>query len=286
MPKNKKPTVVIAYDFDGTLAPGNMQEHSFISNVGMSIEAFWAEVKKYAQKHDMDEILSYMLLMIRKANQADHPITKKAFQEHAKTIQFFPGVEEWFDRIDDFGKQQGLNIEHYIISSGLREMVKATKIGNKFKYIFASGFMYNASGVAEWPSLAVNYTNKTQYLFRINKGILNSFDNTTINKVMIEDQRPVPFSNMIYLGDGETDIPTMKMLKYQGGYTLAVYDPNKKKQKGRPSGKEIAEKLITDNRADYALPADYSDGSKIDQLIKTIIQKIAQEYRIKGLSKL
>lgn len=284
MSKNRKPTVVIAYDFDGTLAPGNMQEHSFISNVGMKKEDFWAEVKKYAQKHDMDEILSYMYLMIKKANEANHPITKKAFQDHAKTIQFFPGVYDWFDRINQFGKEHGLNIEHYIISSGLREMVKATKIGSKFKYIFASGFMYDANNVAVWPALAVNYTTKTQYLFRVNKAIQNSYDNSLINKYVPETDRPIPFDRMIYLGDGETDIPCMKMLKYQGGYPIAVYNPDSKTKKGKQS-KKLAEDLLQQHRADYALPADYSEGKKLDILIKSILEKIALECKMKGLEK-
>lgn len=178
----KRTRVAIAYDFDGTLAKGNMQEHSFIPGLGLTPDRFWPEVKELAHKHDMDEILTYMELMIRTATEKGLPIRKQEFQKHGRAVSLFPGVEHWFDRINSYGKEKGLIVEHYIISSGLREMISATSIGKKFRYIFASGYMYDANEVAKWPALAVNSTTKTQYLFRINKGILNSYDNGSINR--------------------------------------------------------------------------------------------------------
>jgi phosphoserine phosphatase len=272
--------VAIAYDFDGTLAPGNMQEHSFLPEIGQTPSEFWTETKALAKKNDMDEILAYMYLMLKHANSRDVAITRENFVKHGNTISFFEGVEGWFGRINEHGKALGLNVEHYIISSGLRELVDGTTIRKNFKYVFASGFMYDANGVAIWPALAINYTNKTQHLFRINKGIENAFDNAKINKFMLPEARPVPFSNMIYIGDGETDIPAMKMVKYQGGYSVAVYDRSKRKAKGRESAKDMVHQLLAQERADFAVPADYRDEQPLDRIVKAALEKIAVENRL------
>ena len=273
-------TVAIAYDFDGTLAPGNMQEHSFLPQIGKTPVDFWQETKDLAQNNDMDEILAYMFLMLKHARAQNVSITRDSFERHGNTIVFFDGVEGWFDRINAYGKQLGLKVEHYIISSGLRELVDGTKIRKHFKYVFASGFMYDADNVAKWPALAINYTNKTQHLFRINKGIENAFDNTKINKFTAPENRPVPFKNMIYIGDGETDIPAMKMVKYQGGYSVAVYDRAKRKTKIRKSSKDSVHELLEQDRADFAVPADYTNGQPLDKIVKAALEKIAVENRL------
>ncbi|MBU2554202.1 MAG: haloacid dehalogenase-like hydrolase [Bacteroidetes bacterium] len=277
----KQQRIAIAYDFDGTLAPGNMQEHNFLPALGIKPKAFWANAKKKAKEHDMDEILAYMQITIDEANNKNLPIRKTDFINYGKSISFFDGVETFFERINTYAKKNGIIIEHHIISSGLREFVKGTKISKYFKNIFASGFEYNASGVAVWPALAVNYTNKTQYLFRINKGINNSFDNQEINKFMPDKDRYIPFEQMIYIGDGETDVPAMKMIKYQGGKAIAVYNPKIRAKKSRKSPKQICEELIVQNRADYIAPANYSDGSELDKVIKLIIDKIHAEIELK-----
>ncbi len=274
-------TVAIAYDFDGTLAPGNMQEHTFIPSLGLDERTFWTKVKKKAEKHDMDEILAYMRLSLQEAEKNEVRITKKDFEAHGKGIPLFDGVENYFKRINSYGKKRGLKVEHYIISSGLREFISGTKIANQFKRIYASGYKYNVNGVAIWPALAINYTNKTQYLFRINKGINNAFDNTRINQYMPEDERPVPFRQMIYIGDGETDVPTMKMIKYQGGTAIAVYNPKIKAKKSKPSPKQVCEALIQQNRADYIAPADYVKGGRLDKIIKLVINRIHSEIELK-----
>lgn len=277
--------MAIAYDFDGTLAPGNMQERSFLPEIGVGALKFWSEVRKCAAENDMDEILAYMHLMLKHAQAKDVSIQREAFVQHGGEIEFFPGVKEWFGRINAHAKKQGIRLQHYIISSGLRELVEGTPIKKEFAYIFASGFMYDQDKIARWPALAVNYTNKTQYLFRINKGILNSYDNSKINKFIVEEDRPVPFSNMIYIGDGETDIPSMKMVKYQGGHAIAVFDPKKRKTKERLAPKETARKLIDEQRADYAVAADYSDSKSLDKIVKAIIDKVALNHRLKMLRK-
>ena len=273
--------IAIAYDFDGTLAPGNMQEHSFIPKLGIDKSAFWEEANKLARDNDADEILTYMQLMLKKAGEKNIPVTHKAFMDHGREIQFFEGVDTFFDRINVFAKSIGIVVDHHIISSGVRDIIKGTTIAKFFKNVFASGYIFDVNGVAVWPALAINYTTKTQYLFRINKGINNSYDNTAINKFVEYEKRPVPFSNMIYLGDGETDVPAMKMIKYQGGTAIAVYNSSKRKKKDKPSPRQICEKLIEDNRADFIAPADYTSGSKLDALLKNLMRKIIEEENLK-----
>lgn len=280
-----KTKIAIAYDFDGTLAPGNMQEHSFIPSLKINKKDFWGDVKKMAKDNDMDEILAYMQLMLHKAKEREIPIRRADFIKYGKGITLFNGVEDYFKRINEYAAYRSLVIEHYIISSGLREFIKGTKISKHFTNIFASGFKYDVNGVAEWPALAINYTNKTQYLFRISKGVHNSYDNSTINKSIPENSRPVLFTNMIYIGDGETDVPAMKMTKYKGGAAIAVYNPKVKKTKSKKSPKQICEDLIQQNRADYIAPADYSDGSELDKIIKLLIDKIYTETELKKHSK-
>ncbi len=277
--------MAIAYDFDGTLAPGNMQEHNFLPALGIKPKTFWANAKRKAKTHDMDEILAYMQLTIEEAQAKNLPIRESDFLNYGKNIILFNGVESFFDKINIYARQRGIIIEHYIISSGLREFIKGTKIAKHFKYIFASGFEYDANGVAVWPALAVNYTNKTQYLFRINKGINNSYDNQQINKYTPENERRIPFRRMIYLGDGETDVPAMKMIKYQGGKAIAVYNPKKRARKDKKSPKQICEELIKQNRADFIAPADYTEDSKLDKILKLIIDKISAETGLEKFTK-
>jgi phosphoserine phosphatase len=264
----------IAYDFDGTLAPGNMQEHSFIPNLGIEKGDFWAEANRIARENDMDEILSYMQLMLEKCREKGISIHRDDITHYGKDIRFFPGVEDYFERINQYALEQGIDLEHHIISSGLREFVAGTSIAHHFKNIFASGFKYDSKGIAEWAALAINYTNKTQYLFRINKGIHNSYDNSLINKYVPEAQRPVPFQRIIYIGDGETDVPAMKMVKYQGGATIAVYNPDAAPVAGKPAPKQLCQELIAQDRVDYIAPANYTPGSRLDQTIRLLIDRI------------
>ena len=276
--------VAIAYDFDGTLAPGNMQEYSLLPKIGIKPDKFWAKVKRFAKKHDMDEVLAYMRLILEYSRKKEKPIRRSNFVDYGKKVKFFPGVSNWFDRINKFGKDNSIEVHHYIISSGMKELIEGTKIAKRgnFKQIFASSFMYDVNDVACWPALAINYTTKVQYLFRIHKGIDNAFDNSKINQKTPDKDRLVPFSNIIYLGDAETDIPSMKMTRYQGGHAIMVYDPNSRKigKKTLASRKRKANKLVKDDRADYALPADYRKGSDLEQVVMNIMKKVAIERQL------
>ena len=269
------PIAALIYDFDGTLAPGNMQEYSFINAIGEEKEEFWEGTRIMAEEQDSDNILVYMLSMLQKARQKKLPITKESLRKWGESITFFNGVESWFKRIAEFGREQGVIVEHYINSSGLKEIIEGTPIANEFKALFACSYYYDKAGNAMWPASAVNYTNKTQFLFKINKGIFSISDSVKINESIPEEEKRVPFNNMIYFGDGETDVPCMKLVRQMGGSSIAVYEPgNQKKEK-------IAERLFNQNRVDYFSPADYSSGAELDQLVKAIICKIKADDRLR-----
>lgn len=278
--KKKKIKIAICYDFDGTLSPGNMQEHSLLSALNQKPKIFWRGVKNFAKDKKMNEILAYMYLTLEKARQANHQIKRKSFKQHGNQIRLFEGVEKYFDLINKYAETKNVVIEHYIISSGLKEIIEGTSIKKNFKFIFASEFYYNVNGIAEWPAVAIDYTNKTQYLFRINKGIMNVWNNDKINKYVPEEERYIPFSRIIYIGDGETDIPSMKMVNHQGGYSIAVYDPNKRHSKNKKSPKEICLELIEHKRAKYIAPANYKKGSALYKIIQLIIDKINTEVNL------
>jgi phosphoserine phosphatase len=261
--------MAIAYDFDGTLAPGNIQENGFIPAIGLTKKAFWQRNKQRAEKHKADEILSYMTFMLERAVAEDVPVRHKDFAKHGQTVALFPGVEDWFDRMNTYAHQRGVRLQHFIISSGIKEMIEASSIGRKFERIFASSFAYDANDVAKWPALAINYTTKTQYLFRINKGSLAVHEHGLINEYVPDEKRPVPFTNIVFVGDGETDIPCMGLVRDQNGHSIAVYRPGSTKQKTR------AKKLIKDKRADFIAPADYSKGKRLDVIVRAIIDKIS-----------
>lgn len=266
--------MAISYDFDGTLAPGNMQEYDFIPALNMRSKEFWSSVNALAGQHEMDQILAYMHMMLEEARKARVAVRKADFKNFGANIKLFPGVRDWFQRINAYARNKGVRLEHFIISSGIREMVEGTSIYKEFKKVYASGFMFDHNGVACWPALAVNYTTKTQYLFRINKGSLDVHDNSVINKFVPKEQRPVPFENMIFLGDGETDIPCMRLVKDQGGHSIAVYNTSKR------GSKLHATQLIKDGRATLAAAADYQAGGMIDKAVKAVIDKIEAAARI------
>ena len=266
--------VAIVYDFDGTLARGNLHEQGFIPEIGMTREDFWGEVKRRTKAEDADEILVYMHLMLEKAKNAGVKVTQDQLSRHGRKAALFDGLADrsWFKRLNSHARERGLELQHYIISSGVHEMIQGCQIIDEFKWVFASRFIY-ADGSAAWPGVAINYTTKTQFLFRINKGILNTWNNDDLNAFTPEDEREVPFDRMIFIGDGDTDIPTMKMLTYQGGSSIAVYDP-----KRRDGDLKKIHRLISDGRVDFVAPADYTENAQLDIVVKGILGRIARNY--------
>lgn len=271
------PTALI-YDFDGTLAPGNIQEHSLLRDyLQADVDEFWREVGKLARKRNGDRILVYMQQLLTWAKQKQLPITEEVLREHGRDVPFFEGVESWFARINKHAAEHGLALEHYVISSGNEEMMAATRIAREFKHIFGCRYAYDESGQAVWPAVAINYTTKTQFLFRINKGVLNSHDDEAVNRWSPMASRPMPFERMIYLGDGDTDIPSMKMVRHQGGHSIAVFDPKKWQEEG--TQKKVY-KLIAEDRAHFVVPADYRAGSQLDISVRGILGRIATAHGV------
>lgn len=264
------------YDFDKTLCTKDMQEYSFIPRVKMEADEFWQEATDLAATRKMDRVLAYMYLMLDKAKAAKQRIWRNDFVELGKDLEFFEGVEEWFSRIKELGDEMNITIEHYIISSGLKEIIEGSSIFKNFREVFACEFLYDENGVACWPKNVINYTTKTQFLFRINKGVLDISNDFDLNKYAPESERPVPFRNMIYIGDGMTDIPCMKLVKVNGGYSIAVYPKGERKK---------VEDLIKDDRVDFIAPADYTENSELDKIMRDMISKIAMDDSLKRKSK-
>lgn len=264
--KEDKPVIAICYDFDKTLTPDDMQAQGYIQSVGYEVASFWRETNEFAQSNEMDSNLSYMYKMVKEA-EGNLVLTKQALADYGSKVALFPGVDTWFERIRKYGEEHGVIIEHYIISSGLREMIEGTKIAKDgaFEKVYASSFYYNDRGVAKWPAQVINYTNKTQFLFRISKGVLDINDPGVNDYFRPEDIR-IPFRNMVYIGDSDTDIPCMKLINTSGGHSIGVYDPT-------TGNKDKVFKMMADNRIRYFAPADYTEGSSLEALLHSIIDK-------------
>jgi 2-hydroxy-3-keto-5-methylthiopentenyl-1-phosphate phosphatase len=261
---NKKPIVAIMYDFDKTLSPKDMQEYGFISELGMKSEDFWEKSRLNMVNHNMDQILAYMLTMLQEA-EGRMLLTRNIFNEMGRNVKLFEGLETWFDRINLYGEKLGLEIEHYIISSGLKEIIQGTEIAHNFKEIYAAEYCYNENNIPIWPAMAVNYTSKTQFLFRINKGVLDVTEHKGLNESTPDNKKRIPFCNMIYIGDGLTDVPCMKLVKINGGHSIAVYHDDRC----------IADSLISQGRVDFVVSADYSENSEMENTVQTILNQIA-----------
>lgn len=270
MTKDDSINVALVYDFDGTLAPGNMQEFGFVQAIGKDPNEFWNRTYEMAVSNDASTILCYMYLMLQEAKANGISLKRDNFRKFGSMIKLYQGVEEWFSLINQYGKSIGLNIQHYINSSGLKEMVEGTSIAKEFENIYACSFLYDTEGNAYWPAVAVDYTTKTQFLFKINKGIKEVSDNKKINEYVAKEDRPIPFERMIYFGDGETDVPSMSVVKSQGGHAIAVY--------GDPKKKATATKLINANRVDFMCMADYSEGREVYDTVCRILNKIRADY--------
>jgi len=266
--ESSMPVLAMCYDFDKTLTPDDMQAQGFIQSLNVDVNEFWQESNTLAKEHDMDNNLAYMYMMATKSYGKQF-LTKEVLADYGSKVALYNGVSTWFERIRQYGLKQGVQIEHYIISSGLKEMIEGTEMAKNgaFKKIYASAFMFDDKGVAVWPAQAINYTNKTQFLFRIQKGVLDINDPGVNDYIRPEEQR-VPFRNMIYIGDSDTDIPCMSLVNVNGGHSIGVYDPDSK-------NKDKVYKMMQHHRIRYYAPADYTDGSDLDTVVKQIIQKTA-----------
>lgn len=275
-PKEDRPVLAICYDFDKTLSPDDMQAQGYIQSVNYHVDRFWAESNQMARDNGMDSNLAYMYKMVKEA-KGHFDLSRKALEEYGSRVKLFPGVKEWFERVRQYGKENGVIVEHYIISSGLKEMIEGTEIAKRgsFEEIYASAFYYDENGVAIWPAQAINYTSKTQFLFRIEKGTLDVNDQA-VNDFFPSEQMRVPFRNIVYIGDSDTDIPSMKLVNTYGGHAIGVYDPD-------TGNKEKVYRMMRDNRIRYFAPADYREGQELDRLLLAIIEKTAAYEKLEAI---
>lgn len=271
-----RPKVALIYDFDKTLSPRNMQTFGFIDQLGVTEEDFWKMCGDFCKKNNVEQILGCMFTMINEYKKKGIEITKQTFNDFGKNIELFDGVETWFSRINEFADKNGVTVEHYIVSSGIKEMIEGTKIAKYFKEIYADYFVYDDEGHPIWPAFAVNFTNKTQYIYRINKGILDATDNS-INDYMDHDVRPIPMTNMIYIGDSETDIPCMRLIKKAGGFSIGVFNDD-------DNGQKYLKGLLCNNRINFIAKADYEEGSDIDKIVKEIIMTVKHKDNLRLLN--
>lgn len=268
---SKKPICAILYDFDSTLAKTDMQAFGFIPALGMTPKEFWGLTGKFSEETGCEKILSYLYVMNAAAKEKGIKMTKEFLTECGKNIEFFPGVTTWFNRINEFGREQGVKVEHYIISSGNKEILEGCSIAKEFRKIYGCEYIFDKNtGEVIWPKFAINYTQKTQYFFRIAKGVYDESDDSGVNEKT--PGKRIPYSNIVYIGDGMTDVPSMIIVKNNGGKSIAVY----------PKGKEptIASSLYDDGRVNYSTVADYSKGQDLEKILQLIIQGIAINHKL------
>lgn len=272
MTKGTRPIMAICYDFDKTLSPDNMQAQGYLQAIDYeNQDEFWKEAKEFADANEMDITLSWMYLMLRGA-RGKELFKREMLESYGSKVRLYPGVSDWFLRMRDYADERGIELEHYIISSGLREMIDGTGIAGEFRKIYASSFCYDDDGLALWPALVVNFTNKTQFLFRISKGVLGINDDK-VNDYFKGNEYRIPFRNMVYIGDSETDIPCMKLVNTNGGHSIGVYDPETEK-------KDRVHRMILEDRIRYYAAADYSEGSELDLLMKQIIDRTSANEKL------
>ena len=262
---SERPIIALLYDFDKTLCTTDMEDYSFIPSLGYTPAQLWQKANSFGWENQMDGLLAYMYTMIEECREQGITLNREYLVKCGEAIELFPGVREWFDRINAFGDSLGVTVEHYVLSSGLKEIIEGSGIAHQFKKIYACEFYYR-DGVACWPKLDVNFTNKTQFVYRINKGVLDVSEDKKLNDSMPDDSKRVPFTNMIYVGDGLSDVPCMKMMRSYGGQAIAVY---------QESNRTGVEELLAKGRVDFIFPADYREGTALDLTVQNIIRKMA-----------
>lgn len=269
----QKPRMAICYDFDKTLSPDDMQSFTLIPSLGMRPEDFWPESNQLAKDNLMDNNLAWMYQLVVKSKALRKPLSRSYFNQVGKDVPLYNGVDTWFERVNQYGEENGIEVHHYIISSGLKEIIEGSNIAQYFSRVYASSYLYSADGVAEWPAQAVNYTNKTQFIFRIAKGIFEEYDER-VNDSVPESALVTPYENIVYIGDSATDIPCMRLVKSKGGYSIGVFDPEKNKR-------EKVYQLFNDGRINFYAPADYSEDSELFKYIKLVIGQISINEGVK-----
>lgn len=266
---SRQNTIALVYDFDGTLSPQPMQEYTLLPKLGITPDEFWGRVQKESAETVSEKMLVYMRLVLELAQERHVKIARQDFRAMARDIQYFPGVEDWFGRINAYVRAQSrgrVKVLHYIISAGMREILEGVSIRRHFRQIYASEYHFNFQGIATFPKVLITDTSKTQYLFRVNKG--REALTESINEHMPERERPIPFRNMIYIGDGMTDVPSMALTKKNGGHTIAVYPQD------NPHDRAVCVNLLDAGRVDFIAPADYRPRSQLSRRTRLLLDAV------------
>lgn len=263
----RRAKMAICYDFDRTLSPDDMQTFTLIPSFGVDKNEFWGESDSLAKENLMDSNLAWMYELVKYSKFKGKSLRYEYFKQVGADVKLYDGVETWFEKINEYAASRGVEIEHYIISSGLKEIIEGSRIAPYIKRVYASSYLYSADGIAEWPAQAVNYTSKTQFIFRIAKGYLEEYDQR-VNDTLPHDERNVDYENIVYIGDSATDIPCMTLVKMKGGHSIGVYDPITQNKKN-------VYKLFNDGRLNFYAPADYSENSPIFNYMKDVIDEVA-----------
>ena len=262
-------TIALVYDFDGTLSPQPMQEYTVLPKIGVEPAKFWEVVNREARESESDPMLVYMRHIIEALEREKVDVKRADFARMASSIVYFPGVTTWFGRMNAYVARRSkrrVKLKHYLISAGQKEILDGVPIRRHFRRIYASEYHFNHHGVATFPKRLVTDTMKTQFLFRINKGIENVSD--SINEHMPESERPIPFPNMVYVGDGMTDVPSMALTKKNGGHAVAVYNPRGER------GRATCVKLLDAGRVDFVAEADYRKASRLSRRVELLLDAI------------
>lgn len=271
--RSRVPKMAVCYDFDKTLSPDDMQSFTLIPSFGIDKRDFWEETDALAKANLMDNNLAWMYELIKYSTFKGKSLKREYFREIGAEVELYSGLDTWFRETAQYAAEKGVQLEHYIISSGLKEIIEGSRIAPEFARIYASSYLYSTDGIAQWPAQAVNYTNKTQYIFRIAKGFMNEYDERVNNSTPDEELR-IPYNNIVYIGDSATDIPCMRLVKSRGGYSIGVYDPEK-------GNREKVRRLFDDGRLNYYAPADYSSGTGLFAYMKQIIDEISAREKMK-----
>lgn len=265
MAQKEKPVLAIMYDFDKTLSTTDMQNYAFIPGIGLTPDEFWGLTGEFSHETGVERILSYMYVMIRESNKKGIKMTREFLNKCGEKIKFYPGVQSWFERINKYGEDKGVIVEHYLVSSGTKEIVEGCAINKYFTKVYGCEYLYNENGEAIWPKTAINYTQKTQFYFRIHKGTTDEWDDEGINKRQAKNR--VPYQNIVYIGDGLTDVAAMTLVKQNGGTSIAVYS--------KDDGRTKAAEIYDEGRVQYTAIANYSQDRKLDKIIKLLIDRAA-----------
>jgi hypothetical protein len=268
-------TIAIVYDYDQTLSPNFMQDEVLFPAFGIDSKKFWQGCQELVRNEGYDSELAYLKALLDYLG-LDRP-TNARLSELGAGLKFFPGLPEMFDQFKSGllrpeHETIGIKVEHYIISSGLKAMIDGSRLAPHLRAVFGCEFAEDPSGRISFPKRVISHTQKTQFLFRINKGLLDHSQD--VNDHMPPELRPIPFDHMIYIGDGPTDVPCFTVVRQLGGHAIAVYNPE---DKSRNSFRKCFHLVGPADRVRYIAPADYRAGSHLRLLLEHMVSEIADK---------